>query len=281
MNSIIFNFFFIKFAQINTKIVIMKRIGLIAIIIFSAFFAEKTEAQTAGSLTFSFAATEPSGNYTNAIVLAIWIENSSGTFIKTKMRYAGIRKQYLNVWISKSSENVVDATTGATCGLGTKSITWNGTNVSGTLVPDGTYKVWIQMSDKNSNGPTASLTFTKGATADHQTGATGNFTNMVLDWTPLGVGIAESVSGDLSVKCFPNPFSTETTIDYTLENPSTVSISVYDLQGNLVKTLVDSEESYGNNSITWSATSDIAPGAYYVSIKTGTNSIVKKVLLTK
>lgn len=259
----------------------MKKLLLIAIIIASASFCQRSHAQTAGTLTFSFTATEPAGNYSNAIVLAIWIENSSGTFIKTKMRYAGVRKQYLNVWINKSAENVVDATTGATCGLGTKSITWNGTNVAGAQVLDGTYKVWLQMSDKNSNGPTTSLTFTKGTAADHQTGASGNFTNMVLDWTPLGVGLAESVSGDLSVKCFPNPFSTETTIDYTLENSSKVSISVYDLQGNLVKTLVDNVESYGKNSVIWTATSDIAPGAYYVSIKTASNSIVKKVLLTK
>ncbi len=258
-----------------------KLLFLTTIILAVAFSANESKAQTAGSLTFSFTATEPSGNYSNKVVLAIWIENSSGTFIKTKMRYGVTRVQYLNVWINKSSQNVVDATTGATTTIGTKSITWNGTNASGALVPDGTYKVWLQMSDANSNGPTTSLTFTKGVAADHQTGASGNFTNMVLNWTPSTVGVNETVSGDLSVNCFPNPFNSETSIDYTLENASKATVSIYDLQGNLVQKLVDNQESYGKNTVIWNATSNIAPGAYYISVKAGNFSVVKKVMLVR
>ena len=47
----------------------------------------------------------------------------------------------------------MDATTGPTLqNHGTRTFTWNATNVSGALVPDGDYKIWIQMTDKNANG---------------------------------------------------------------------------------------------------------------------------------
>lgn len=260
----------------------MKKFLLLLLIGFTVISVNKTSAQTAGTLTFSVTTTSPGGQFAPKHIIAIWIESSAGTFIKTKVKYGNNYLQYLNVWKTKSTSNVTDATTGATKTThGTKTFSWNGTNVSGTLVADGTYKVWLQMADADANGPTTSISFTKGATADHQTASSGNFTNMILDWTPVTTGIVESISGDLSVKCFPNPFTTETTIDYTLENSAKVFIDVYDLQGNLVKSLVNDVESYGKNSVKWTASSEIASGVYYISVKAGNFNIVKKVLLSR
>ena len=131
-----------------------KKILFFALFTCFSFAFHNTQSQTSGTLDFSVNITEPSGGFSNKLVLAIWLEDSAtGNFIKTKMRYGVARVQYLNTWITKSGQNVVDAITGATTAIGTYSIIWNGTNVSGTVVPDGKYKVWIQYSDQNVNGP--------------------------------------------------------------------------------------------------------------------------------
>ena len=44
------------------------------------------KAQTAGTLTFTYTQTAPSASATKN-VMAVWIEDNSGTFVKTKMRY--------------------------------------------------------------------------------------------------------------------------------------------------------------------------------------------------
>lgn len=267
----------------------MKKLLLLFLFIgFTVVLASKTFAQTEGTLTFSVKTTCPSGQFNPKHLVAIWIQNSSvsgssSAFIKTKVKYGNNYTQYLNAWKSASTSNTTDATTGATRNVSseTLSFTWNGKNVSGTLVPDGTYYIWMQMTASNTNGATAYLAFTKGPNADHQTGSSGNFTNMTADWTPASaMGITET-SGNLSVKCFPNPFTNETTIEYTLEDPAKVSADVYDLQGKHVISLVNDVDVYGKNSIKWVASSDVKPGVYYVSIKAGKYNVVKKVVLSK
>ena len=90
---------------------------------------------TGGTLTISTLTSTAGGNYSPKNIVAIWIENSSGTFVKSLMVYAATRIQYLTNWVSNSSKNVVNATTGATqSSYGTRTCTWNGTNVAGTVV---------------------------------------------------------------------------------------------------------------------------------------------------
>ncbi|MEI7597157.1 MAG: DUF2271 domain-containing protein [Bacteroidota bacterium] len=166
-----------------------------------AFFAivgllfSKVNAQsTPGTMTFNVTTTS-TGNYSPKHVVAIWIEDANGIFVKTKLRQAVARKQWLATWITKSAENVVDATTGATLANHTAPITvsWNGTNVAGTLVPDGTYKVGIQMAWSNANGPVSYFTFTKGTTPFSSTPtATSNYTAMTLTWNPAVAVVASA-----------------------------------------------------------------------------------------
>ncbi|MEI6766597.1 MAG: DUF2271 domain-containing protein [Bacteroidota bacterium] len=258
-----------------------------AAIICMAITTSKSHAQTAGTLTFSVTTTEPSGGYTGSHVLAIWVENNSGTFIKTKMRYAQARVQYLNTWITKSGQNVVDAVTGATLNShGTMSITWNATNVSAVVVPDGTYKIWMQMADRNSNGATASITFTKSPTPIvNQTFAnSGNFTNMTLNWTPISSS-TETIKPGASLSCFPNPFTDMLTLTFNLSDMQRVNASVYDFEGKLVKTLSDEMLSEGTHSFNWDATdskgNQTAKGIYFIKVTAGNTTSVKKVIFSR
>ena len=82
-------------------------------------------AQTPGTLNFTFTPTSHSGYQGTKNVLAVWIQSSTGAFVKTKLRYAGnSTKDHLPTWAVNaggsstnclsSNCNVVGATTGAT-----------------------------------------------------------------------------------------------------------------------------------------------------------------------
>ncbi len=50
---------------------------------------------------------------------------------------------------------------------------------------------------------------------------------------------------------YPNPFNSVTKIKYSIKNDSFVILSIYDLQGHLVKTLVRQNQSQGNYEVQW------------------------------
>ena len=56
---------------------------------------------------------------------------------------------------------------------------------------------------------------------------------------------------------YPNPFNPVTQINYYLFKPSMVNISIYDLLGRKIKTLVNKTQAPGYRSIYWNATNDI------------------------
>ncbi|MEI7595417.1 MAG: DUF2271 domain-containing protein [Bacteroidota bacterium] len=139
-------------------------------------------------------------------VIAIWIENSSNAFVKTKLKYAVNQISDLTLWNLKSGGNTTDATTGATLyDNGARSITWNGTDVSGTLVDDGNYTLWVEIAWDSDGLSTSSISipFVKGTSVDSKTPtATTYFTSMTLTWTPSTVGINDN---NMNVSIFPNP----------------------------------------------------------------------------
>lgn len=166
------------------RIILYPSLLILAICTVSMF---KSTAQTAGTLTFSVTTTS-TGNYSPKNVFALWLETASGSFVKTKMRYGVAREHDLVLWLQKSGGNVVDATTGATLNShGTRTISWNGTDINGNLVPDGDYKVWMEMAWYNTPpaGPNNNVTFTKAGSTVHLTPTnTTNFLSQVLDWVP-------------------------------------------------------------------------------------------------
>ena len=79
---------------------------------------------------------------------------------------------------------------------------------------------------------------------------------------------------------FPNPFSTETTIQFKLEERDQVMIKVFDIRGTLITVLADGNYDRGNHAIRWDA-SDFPAGYYYYSLQTSTAVITKKALIIK
>ena len=79
---------------------------------------------------------------------------------------------------------------------------------------------------------------------------------------------------------FPNPFNPSTTITYTIPSESNVQLSIYNLQGELIKTLVNQAQGAGLYSVKFDA-SNIASGTYFYKLSAGDFVQTKKMTLTK
>lgn len=169
-------------------------------------------AQTAGTFTLSLNTTS-TGGYSPKHLIAIWIENNSPNFVKTKlMQSSDGNLDHLGQWTSRTGSNTVDAITGATLSThGNVTVVWNGTDVNGTVVADGIYTVWVEMAWGSSltTGKTyTTFTFTKGASTFHSAPADlTNFTGITLDWVPGIATAIEKIAETSNVVLFPNPTS--------------------------------------------------------------------------
>ena len=84
---------------------------------------------------------------------------------------------------------------------------------------------------------------------------------------------------------YPNPFNPTTSIEYDLPNDSYTVVTVFDVMGKHVKTLVEKNQSAGFKTIRWDAKNDegegVAAGMYIYQIKSGVNIASKKMILLR
>jgi len=84
---------------------------------------------------------------------------------------------------------------------------------------------------------------------------------------------------------YPNPFNPTTNICYDIPKKGHVSILIYDMLGNRVKTLANGIQEAGNTSIIWNGTDDggelVSTGVYIYKIQSGIFSQTKKMVLLK
>ena len=88
---------------------------------------------------------------------------------------------------------------------------------------------------------------------------------------------------------YPNPFNPETTIKYNLKNTSEVTLEIFNIKGQLVRTLVNSSQEAGLHSIVWngkdSQDRNVSSGIYFSTFGVNNGGIdytsVKKIILLK
>jgi len=111
-----------------------------------------------------------------------------------------------------------------------------------------------------------------------------SFISEEIDYVVVANGrykhIEEETVNNLETSQYPNPFSTSTTISFTLpKNVENAQLKIYNLKGQLVKTYkLDNEES----SITWDGKNkngfSVANGIYFYKLTCNNKSVVKKII---
>jgi hypothetical protein len=79
---------------------------------------------------------------------------------------------------------------------------------------------------------------------------------------------------------YPNPFNPITTINYELGFTNYIELSIYNLLGQKVATLISEKQNAGYHQIVWNA-KNLPSGIYYAVIKAGEFQFVNKMLLSK
>ena len=79
---------------------------------------------------------------------------------------------------------------------------------------------------------------------------------------------------------YPNPFNPETRIAFSLPSDSRVELSVYNVLGHRITTLVNTEMPAGQHEVTWVADS-VPTGVYFYTITAGEFTATKKMILLK
>ena len=84
---------------------------------------------------------------------------------------------------------------------------------------------------------------------------------------------------------FPNPFNPTTQIRYDLPKENIVNITIYDVMGRNIRTLMNMNQKAGYHSIQWDAKNDVgeivAGGMYIYTIQAGDFRATKKMVLLK
>jgi len=246
---------------------------IISITVCLFLFAVGLSAQTSGTLSVSVATAQTTTpTYAPRNIIAIWIEDNSGKFVKTLLAYANTRKTHLNTWEAStttagSAFNVVDATTGATqSSHGTRTAQWNGTDFSGKLVADGEYNLKMELTDHNGTGSVATFAFTKGTTAQKLTPADvlPSFKSVSISWTTGVTGTRAELPQNNTVVIYPNPGSGV----FTILGEDIGEVEVSSLSGNVV--------SYSHGPVI--DLTEKPKGIYFAKIKAGKEVFVRKII---
>ncbi len=100
--------------------------------------------------------------------------------------------------------------------------------------------------------------------------------------------IAESNTGPQAYTIdgnYPNPFNPDTTIKYSTPREGLVQLSIYNVMGQKVRTLMSRTAQAGNHSVRWDGKNDIglrvSSGVYVVSLRAGSTEVTHRMTLMR
>lgn len=134
-------------------------------------------AKPISACTFKITTKSQSGRYAPKNIGAIWIERDNGEWVKTLKVWAGVRSRYLSTYLkTNTTRNTMDAVTSATLRQhGSHEAKWNLSDATGKPVPDGKYRLRVEVTDRDAMGQLLSLPFTRSSEAFEVTADDSDF----------------------------------------------------------------------------------------------------------
>ena len=84
---------------------------------------------------------------------------------------------------------------------------------------------------------------------------------------------------------YPNPFNPSTRIEYQIPSEGHVTVHIYNVMGELVNTLINSDQAAGKYTVTWNGknnqNSPVSSGIYIYKVVFGNSVLSRKMLLLK
>lgn len=90
---------------------------------------------------------------------------------------------------------------------------------------------------------------------------------------------------EIKLSNYPNPFNPETTISFNLPEAGQVTLEIFNIKGQKVKTLANNYFENSSHSIIWQGEDDnnknVSSGVYYYKLTTSSKTLIKRMLLLK
>jgi len=124
--------------------------------------------------------------------------------------------------------------------------------------------------------------FTVEATDSHSTPWTDDQEYSINIGGIVGIedDIVETPSDFALLGNYPNPFNANTIIKFRLNDPTHVSLDIYNLRGQKVANIVNSSMISGEHEVAWNG-NDVPSGVYFYKLTAGIQSVAKKMTLLK
>lgn len=146
---------------------------------------------------------------------------------------------------------------------------------------NGTNTVWVQEGPNDIGNVVINMI--KARTFDGKIAVATHGNGIYTSNLPAVVGINETAFEEMTVNSYPNPFIDWTTIKFSLEKDSKVSLKIYDLNGKLVKQLANQHFTSGEHIVTWNRENSngqrVSSSAYVLSITVNEKSVSKKLIV--
>ncbi len=170
----------------------------------------------ADELSLSFDTKTANGKYAPRNIVAVWVEDGQGAFVKTIGRWSATRTSHLVNWIAASGQDN-DAVSGATRSNHNNRLTasWD---LSGA--PNGTYTLKVELCENNTSAgnpgqnPVASFTFDVDGNYRSEMGlAASNVLNATIDYIPGASDGGGSPNGSTEFACPADGVCDSTCVD--------------------------------------------------------------------
>ncbi|MEI6507175.1 MAG: T9SS type A sorting domain-containing protein [Bacteroidota bacterium] len=158
------------------------------------------------------------------------------------------------------------APTSGTGGVGTiysKTFTWTAP-VSGT----GTISMWAVLNAVNGNN-------------NNDAGDLWNTTHLVINEWPANTGISSIGENNMRIKIFPIPAQNNLNFSYTLNQSSSVTIQLFDLQGKVVTTLLNEDQTAGEKNLNVPFLDNLRNGIYFVKVIIDDKQLLNKIVISR
>jgi len=165
---------------------------------------------------------------------------------------------------------------GTYAGTANGPVTWG---LNWTAPASGTGKVYFYVS---------------GVAANDNGSSSGDYCYHISQQVPektTGVSDNDAVHGSTRSDKFvlqqnyPNPFNLATSISYTLKTEGWVNLTIYNILGQKIRTLIDQKKPAGNYSVQWDSRDEkgrvVAGGVYFYILNAGDFASSKKMVLLK
>ncbi|MCK5051406.1 MAG: T9SS type A sorting domain-containing protein [Candidatus Cloacimonetes bacterium] len=149
--------------------------------------------------------------------------------------------------------------------------------LDGVLLGDTSDLVWILTGLENS--------------IDYVAGVEAVYDEGISDVIEISFNYTGTIAGDVIVATtklhgnYPNPFNPVTSISYSIVETGNVELEIYNLRGQLVKTLVNDVKEAGEYTAIWNGTDNtnksVSSGVYFYKMKSGNYTATKKMILMK